>query len=86
MRYIIRLAVALFSALASLAAGAEKRVALVIGNATYGHHASLPNVQSVTTTAMVNAQHLPAHLQHVRALKFTPSARSCSRLPGPPNP
>ena len=43
MRYFITLVVLVFSAFASLAT-AEKRVALVIGNATYGHHASLPNV------------------------------------------
>jgi uncharacterized caspase-like protein len=43
--YIARLIVALGCALAFLpAAHAERKVALVIGNAVYGHHAALPNV------------------------------------------
>jgi uncharacterized caspase-like protein len=45
VRHFIRLAVLLSCAFTSLAtASAERRVALVIGNSLYGHHAALPNV------------------------------------------
>jgi formylglycine-generating enzyme required for sulfatase activity len=47
MRYFIRLVLVLCCALAGLQTApalAEKRVALVIGNAGYSHHARLPNV------------------------------------------
>ena len=45
MRYFIRLAVVFLATFTFLAtASAEKRVALVIGNAAYGHHPKLPNV------------------------------------------
>jgi branched-chain amino acid transport system substrate-binding protein len=45
MRWTIRLLAVLCCALGLMqAAGAEKRIALVIGNASYGHHPRLPNV------------------------------------------
>ncbi len=47
MRTVIRLLVALSCVVASLAsAQAEKRVALIIGNASYAHIAHLPNVRN----------------------------------------
>ena len=47
MRYVIRLMTFVCIGLVALKIGpasAEKRVALVVGNASYGHHAGLPNV------------------------------------------